>query len=72
MQKKANLISLGCVALIALVAMALGVRGMARAVGMFQAAPAIQAPEPDERPMRHPRVVCDTFSPDAYREELLK
>ena len=72
MQMKSKTVALGCVALFTLFAVAIGLRGVARAVGMFEPSHTILAPDSEERPAKHPRIASDTHSPDAYRDELLK
>jgi len=72
MQMKSKTVALGCIALSILFAVALGLRGVARAVGMFQPPHTIQSPDIEERPIKHPRVTTVSHSPDAYRDELLK
>lgn len=72
MEMKSKTVALGCIALFTLFIMALGVRGFARAVGMFEPSRVMLAPDSEERPTKHPRIASDTHSPDAYRDELLK
>ena len=53
----------------------LGLRSAARAVGIdfdthhYQSSPSL---DPDEQRVRHPHISDVSFSPDAFRDELLK